>query len=111
MKITLGQLITADTRRDAVHVAVAPMRALEVLKPGERVAHAYDDYVSAARRSRGIGIVDPFLYQDVQRGERFWVFMDPETVTNTRHAWTHPDLPSEDSEDGDADSWCKESGC
>lgn len=111
MKIALGQLITDNPRRDAVHVAVAPMRALEVLKPGQRVTHAYDDYVNRAGRSRGIGIVDPFLFQDVQRGERFWVFMDPETVTNTRHAWTHPDLPSEDSEDGDSDSWCKESGC
>lgn len=111
MKISLGHLITEPTRRDAVHVAVAPMVALEVLKPGERVAHAYDNFVAAARRQRGIGVVDPFLFQDVQRGQMFWVFMDPDTVTNTRHAWTHPELPSEDSEEGDPDSWCRESGC
>ncbi|MFO0822607.1 MAG: hypothetical protein U0792_05710 [Gemmataceae bacterium] len=37
-----------------------------------------------------VGIVDPFLREAVRPGQRFWLFMYPNTVTTLRHEWTHP---------------------
>ena len=88
----LGKLIVdGERRRDAVHVAVAPVTAVERLAPGAHVG-----FVSANDRERvgtsrtPIGVVDPFLQEEVQPGERFWLFLYPNSVTSLRHVWTHP---------------------
>lgn len=88
----LGCLIPgADRRRDAVHIAVAPVTAGGRLAPGQHVGflHAGDTELVGAAEDP-IGIVDPFLREDVQPGQRFWLFMYPNTVTSLRHVWTHP---------------------
>jgi hypothetical protein len=88
----LGCLITdGDRRRDAVHVAVAPVTAAGRLVPGQHVGfvHAGDtERVGASENP--LGIVDPFLREGVQQGQRFWLFLYPNTVTSLRHVWTHP---------------------
>ncbi len=71
-----GKLVTdADAKRDAVHVAVIPMTAVRRMMPGEKMIN---------------GVVDPFLSEPVQVGQRFWLFIYPGTVTGIRHAWQHP---------------------
>ena len=88
----LGRLITdGDRRRDAVHVAVAPVTAAERLTPGQQVGFVHPgDTELVGPAENPIGVVDPFLREDVQPGQRFWLFLYPNTVTSLRHVWTHP---------------------
>jgi hypothetical protein len=88
----LGRLITdGDRRRDAVHVAVAPVTAAGRLAPGQHVGFIRpNDTELVGAGGTPIGVVDPFLRDDVRPGERFWLFMYPNTVTSLRHVWTHP---------------------
>jgi len=78
-----GKLITdPQARRDAVHVAVIPATAPCVLQPGQRLQS---------------GVVDPFLTESVQPGQRYWLFLFPGTVTGIRHVWSAPAFPEEAS--------------
>jgi hypothetical protein len=88
---TLGKIITSDEKRDAVHIAVAPVLAARKLYPGQRVGILPNG--QATIRSDGveeIGIVDPFLSGPVFEKQRFWLWLNPGTVTSVRHDWTHP---------------------
>lgn len=87
-----GRLISNDDRqRDAIHIALAPVEAAEKLSPGQHVGFVYsNDTNHVGSVSETIGIVDPFLTQDVQPGQRFWLFLYPNSVTGLRHIWSHP---------------------
>lgn len=91
----VGQLIpeTEQAFRDAIHVAVIPARALVRMSPGCHVG-IHEEYLpevvaESSEARKCIGIVDPFLKEDVEEGQRFWLFMYPNTVTSLRHAWSH----------------------
>lgn len=88
----LGQLIGegVERHRDAVHIAVAPVVAGESLRPGERVS--FDSNGEAVGdEAFSIGIVDPFLADRVVvKGQRFWLYLYPGSITSLRHDWTHP---------------------
>jgi hypothetical protein len=94
---TLGTIIGADEKRDAIHLAVEPVEAGERLKPGEDVllrngkAYAQRD----SENEKPLGIVDPFLKWGVQAGERFWLVVYPRQIHSLRHVWTHPAFPDE----------------
>lgn len=83
----LGKLIGENSRRDAIHIAVAPGIANERLAPGEHIGIVGEFF---GRSSAPLGIVDPFLAGPVFKGERFWMFLYPNTITSLRHQWTHP---------------------
>lgn len=95
--IRFGQLIYGYQQRDAVHVAVTPITAGAQLKPGEWVcvkdglAHKRGTW----RDGELIGFVDPCLTEDVMIGERFWLWLQPGSITSLRHNWTHPAIPEQ----------------
>lgn len=88
----LGQRIEdGDRRRDAVHIAVAAVTAEVRLSPGQHIGLTRPDNMElVGPTDRNIGIVDPFLTEDVEPGQRFWMFLYPDTITGLRHIWTHP---------------------
>jgi hypothetical protein len=91
--VKLGELISnSERRRDAIHIAVAPVTADEMLRPGDHVGFSRrgsTEFVSTSA-DRWIGIVDPFLRDNISRGQRFWLCLYPGSITGLRHAWTHP---------------------
>lgn len=84
----LGKLIGPDQERDAIHIAVAPVVAAHVIRPGEDVGLLEDG--TAGDCDEPIGIADPFLKAPVRKGQRFWVYLYPGSITSLRHQWTHP---------------------
>ena len=89
---TIGKLHT-ETERDAIHIAVCSVVAGEMLLPGMEIGFIGDDpELVTVRTSQPLGIVDPFLKGKVNSGERFWMFLYPNTVTSLRHAWEHPKI-------------------
>lgn len=88
----LGRLINnGERRRDAIHIAVAPVTASCRLTPGEHVGLIEKDNAELVGPcAENIGIVDPFLSADVEAGQRFWLLLYPDSITGLRHVWTHP---------------------
>ena len=86
----LGYEPELNARRDAVHIAVAPVVAGEGLDPGWHV-YLKDGlaYGHSAREPGDIGIVDPFLPSGPDEGQRFWIVLYPGTITGLRHLWRH----------------------
>jgi len=92
----LGKLIVGDAGRDAVHIAVAPVTAAHVLRPGDRVGFVGNMQTEVGRTDTNpIGIVDPYLREAVQVGQRFYVCLFPQTISSLRHVWSHPSFPEE----------------
>lgn len=85
---TIGQILTGEHNRDAVHMAVAPVVAAARLVPGDHVG--IDSDGKASESAPHIGIVDPFLRKRVAAGEQFWLMLYPGSIQSLRHEWTHP---------------------
>lgn len=90
---TLGTIIGPNEKRDAIHLAVEPIIADEVLSPGEHVGFTREGHAGSSGVPKYLGIVDPFLSRPVQPGERFWLVVYPRQITSLRHVWTHPEFP------------------
>lgn len=84
---TLGTIIDETAGRDAIHLAVEPVVAVEKLFPGQHVG-----FVDGGVGTKGapIGIVDPFITGFVAPGQHFWLVVYPRTITSLRHVWEHP---------------------
>jgi hypothetical protein len=87
---TLGTIIT-DGGRDAIHLAVEPVVAGETLYAGEHIGIVNGRAIKRAKKH--LGIVDPFLNEPVERGQKFWLVVFPRQITSLRHVWSHPDFP------------------
>lgn len=90
----LGTKLNSGEARDAVHLPVFPVKAACDLEPGQWVCIA-DNYTAMPYSSKYPqlhGVVDPFLSQNVQSGQRFWLFVNPRAITSLRHTWTIPGI-------------------
>lgn len=87
--LKLGSIITTPQHRDAVHIAVVPVKAAVALHAGQAVRLENGEAVSCYSSER-IGVVDPFLLVTVKAGQEFWLFLNPGSITSLRHEWTHP---------------------
>ena len=94
--VPVGKMITEpNPGRDAIHIAIAPCVAQCVLEPGTAVSA--EGYPPPGGRL--VGIVDPFLGERVLPGQRFYIFLYPNTVTSLRHEWEHPAFPKTTSDE------------
>ncbi len=91
---TLGTIIDDQQKRDAIHLAVEPVVAGCTLIPGWHVV-IKGGVAKPAAAGKGMGIVDPFLVDPVEEGQRFWFIMYPRQVRSLRHVWSHPDFPDD----------------
>jgi hypothetical protein len=91
---TMGAVLPDDAAgRDAVHVAVFSAYSAERVFPGQEVAiirHEGRDALVTPNSSHPVAIVDPFLQEPAQAGERFWAYLYPRTITALSHCWSHP---------------------
>lgn len=89
---TLGTiLVPGKEQRDAIHLAVEPVIAGEVLHPNDDVGFLPDGRVG--RCDYPVGKVDPFLRDSVQPNQEFWLVVYPGKVTSLRHVWEHSSIP------------------
>lgn len=108
----IGELITMNEQRDAIHIAVLPCTATESMQPGQHVHFQIagnTDLVSPCGHNHPqcIGIIDPFLHEAVPTRGTCWVFVTPNTITGLRHEWTHPLVDGEDRR-AIAEFWLRE---
>lgn len=89
---TLGTIIGPHEQRDAIHLAVFPVQAGDVLQPGDHVGLFEGKAVFRADIAK-VGIVDPFLNTAVTPGEWFWLVIYPRQINSLRHVWEHPAFP------------------
>ncbi len=91
---TLGFIISPKEKRDAIHLAVEPSTAGEILKAGDHVSISLSDGKAyKTKTGKGLGIVDPFLLEEVGHGEMFWLVVYPRQITSLRHVWEHSSFP------------------
>jgi hypothetical protein len=87
----VGTTLDGPKERDAIHVAVAAVIAQERLYPGQHIGLCtFDNHEQVSSKAPPIGIVDPFLPHPISAGERFWMFLYPQSITSLKHVWTHP---------------------
>lgn len=109
--LKLGNLVSPENynKRDATHIAVAAVEASEELNPGDHVGLLIDGKVGKIGKS--IGIVDPFLKQVARRGDKFWLYLYPGSITSLEHKWSHPSFTEKTEEQPDISHskiWMKE---
>lgn len=101
--IVLGKKPGPEMKKDAIHIALMPCVAGQKLHPGDHVGLKPDGKMYR-RGIKESGIVDPFLEETVETGERFWLFFYQNSITGLRHEYDHPDFPNESVEKGTEES-------
>lgn len=89
---TLGMVHPSKQYRDAIHLAVEPVVAGEILQAGDHIGYLADGRVGKATDCV-LGIVDPFIEGYVTPGQEFWLVVYPRKITSLRHVWSHPAFP------------------
>ena len=97
-KPAIGELITGPAKnRDAIHVPIieaiiaegegfiAPGTALTLVKEG-------DSFIAYSNKSNPVGVVDPFINKHLRPGDRFYLWLRPDSTKKLWHDWTHKDI-------------------
>lgn len=93
---SIGKLLGPEvTRRDAIHMAIVPVVSHHYnITPGLHLGFAVEGNSELVTPhpydGKMLGVADPFLTNAPKKGERFWLFLYPQTITSLRHEWTHP---------------------
>lgn len=85
----IGLIHNKDLPKDAIHIAIAQVRAGEELKAGDRVGFKEGNEV-VFKDTNTIGIIDPFIEGKVAKDCLCYLFLFPNTVTSLTHNWEHP---------------------
>lgn len=95
----LGTIIepTREAFSDACHMAITPLIAGENILPGEHLG--LNAKGEGTTEAVAVGIADPFLRHHILKGERFWLFLYPGSITSLRHCWTHPAFAQKQGKD------------
>ena len=90
----LGRVITDEDQigRDAIHLAVEPVVAGQTLHAGMEVGRMADGTFGYSNITKTLGIVDPFIRNVVQIGQKFLLVIYPRQITTLRHVWEHPEF-------------------
>ena len=88
----LGQILNGTEKRDAVHIAIVPVKAGYNLEPGEKIGIDREGE-AVASGVKLIGVVDPLLKSGPVMDQWFYMWMMPDQISGLRHEWSHPDLP------------------
>ena len=113
--IKLGEKLKGGEQRDAIHIAVLPVIVdEEYMCAGEQAKLAYGT-TNTVRRAmpdyggyHGLGVIDPFLKDNVRRGDKVWLFLYPQTITGLRHDWTHPAIDNPPKPSSEAERWLRD---
>jgi hypothetical protein len=92
----LGTVINGkNVGRDAIHLAVEPVVAGQLIYPGNHVGKLPDGSFGVTGNSKKLGIVDPFLTAPLKKGDQFLLVLYPRQITSLRHVWASPDFPED----------------
>lgn len=90
--VNLGEVPKSDDLRDALHIAVISGVAGEKLRAGQNVKIQEGVWMSCNISNR-MAVVDPYIRRPLNKGDLFWACLMPNSVTDVKHVWTHPDFP------------------
>lgn len=93
-ELNIGQVIEGIyPLRDAIHIPVVQVICDEDhLDAGQRIALRAGTDLAYKEEYRSTGVVDPYLDGSLMRGDKFWMFLFPGTVTGMVHQWKHPEF-------------------
>lgn len=89
----VGTILEGEHRRDAIHVAMAPMVAGGEIYRAAFVGLNSEGKAIMVPPPVALGISDPFMREIIEPGQQFFVWLRPGTITDLRHHWTHPEFP------------------
>jgi hypothetical protein len=94
---TLGTILNLKDgpARDAIHLAVEPVRAGERLKPNDDIGIKGGLAFKARDGVPKRGKADPFITADIMPGDVIWLVIYPRQIKSLRHVWEHPAFPTE----------------
>lgn len=95
-----------DYKKDAIHVAIATVKAGEDLSPGDWVGFQDQEGV-AFKDAHWLGIVNPFSNGPVKKGQDFQLYLKPNSVTSLTHQWEHPLFNRDPDRIAIAENWLK----